>query len=208
MQNTVTLMQKSLHCWCQKHCSLDAKNTALVITEITALLVTVYKIPLLIVYVREFLLNLHWLSSSVGKSGTLTKCQVPGSNPGLENTLLKYRATDQQSPIFIHLSITLCFIWFLENCWFYHMHRVDYRVSGTYRPSWRIDIQLDWFMTDSVKTQKGRHDCVFISGFTSLPINKILLSNRSDPRFTFAFAIYLFVLFCFHTAKVYKYNVI
>ena len=40
---TVTLMQKSLHCWCQKHCSLDAKNTALAVTEITALLVTVYK---------------------------------------------------------------------------------------------------------------------------------------------------------------------
>ena len=43
MQNTVTLMQKSLHCWCQKHCSLDAKNTALAVTEITALLVTVYR---------------------------------------------------------------------------------------------------------------------------------------------------------------------
>ena len=35
-------MQKSLHCCCQKHCSLDAKNTALAVTEITALLVTVY----------------------------------------------------------------------------------------------------------------------------------------------------------------------
>ena len=42
MQNTVTLMQKSLHFWCEKHCSLDAKNTALAVTEITALLVTVY----------------------------------------------------------------------------------------------------------------------------------------------------------------------
>ena len=36
-------MQKSLHCWCQKYCSLDAKNTALAVTEITALLVTVYR---------------------------------------------------------------------------------------------------------------------------------------------------------------------
>ena len=35
-------MQKSQHCRCEKHCSLDAKNTALAVTEITALLVTVY----------------------------------------------------------------------------------------------------------------------------------------------------------------------
>ena len=59
---------------------------------------------------------------------------------------------------------------------FYHAHRVNYRVSSTYCPSWRIDIQLDWIMTDRIKIQKGRHDCIRHFGIH-------FASNKQDSAF-------------------------